>query len=192
MEVGSHIDAVAGARTVLDIGQADAGHDAVAQCDVGELLVLIFLFGVIGLDLGLSSGRCLLCVVRRRDRVGLSRLGGRSRGFRRSLGLQGSLRVQGDDDMIIAGGVRSGLGPLGQRRDTEQGDEQGLLYLAACLPIGVVGLVSARHQGRTSVASIGIVAKKPEQFGKAMLFPAMVETYAILALLVSILAINAL
>ena len=119
MEVGSHIDAVAGARTVLDIGQADAGHDAVAQCDVGELLVL---FGVIGLDL--SSGRCLLCVVRRRGRVSLSRLGGRSRGFRRSLGLQGSLRVQGDDDMIIAGGVRSGLGPLGQRRDTEQGDEQ--------------------------------------------------------------------
>ena len=120
MEVGSHIDAVAGARTVLDIGQADAGHNAVAQCDVGELLVL----GAIGLDLGFSSGRCLLCVVRRRDRVSLSRLGGRSRGFRRSLGLQGSLRVQGDDDMIIAGGVRSGLGPLGQRGDAEQGDKQ--------------------------------------------------------------------
>ena len=44
--------------------------------------------------------------------------------------------------------------------------------------IGIVGLVSAIHQGRTAVASIGIVAKKPEQFGKAMLFPAMVETYA--------------
>lgn len=53
-------------------------------------------------------------------------------------------------------------------------------------------LVSAIHQGRTAVASIGIVAKKPEQFGKAMLFPAMVETYAILALLVSILAVSAL
>ena len=39
--------------------------------------------------------------------------------------------------------------------------------------------------------SIGIVAKKPEQFGKAMLFPAMVETYAILALLISILAVTA-
>ena len=38
--------------------------------------------------------------------------------------------------------------------------------------------------------SIGIVAKKPEQFGKAMLFPAMVETYAILALLISFLAVN--
>ena len=68
----------------------------------------------------------------------------------------------------------------------------GCLYFAACLPIGIVGLVSARYQGRTSVASIGIVAKKPEQFGKAMLFPAMVETYAILALLVSILAVSAL
>ena len=45
-------------------------------------------------------------------------------------------------------------------------------------------------QGKTSVASIGIVAKKPEQFGKAMLFPAMVETYAILALLISILAVS--
>ena len=66
----------------------------------------------------------------------------------------------------------------------------GLLVFAACLPIALVGLVSGMHQGRTSVASIGIVAKKPDQFGKAMLFPAMVETYAILALLISILAVN--
>ncbi len=66
----------------------------------------------------------------------------------------------------------------------------GLMILAACLPIGIVGMISAINQGKTSVASIGIVAKKPEQFGKAMLFPAMVETYAILALLVSILAVN--
>lgn len=66
---------------------------------------------------------------------------------------------------------------------------QGLMVLAACLPIGIVGLISARHQGKTAVAAIGIVAKKPDQFGKAMLFPAMVETYAILALLISILAL---
>ena len=67
--------------------------------------------------------------------------------------------------------------------------QTGLMILAACLPIGVVGLISGMHQGKTAVASIGIVAKKPEQFGKAMLFPAMVETYAILALLISILAL---
>ena len=67
----------------------------------------------------------------------------------------------------------------------------GLLILAACLPIAIVCLISAIHQGKTAAASVGIVAKKPEQFGKAMLFPAMVETYAILALLISILAVSA-
>lgn len=68
--------------------------------------------------------------------------------------------------------------------------QQGLLVLAACLPIGIVGLISGKAQGQTAAAAIGIVAKKPEQFGKAMLFPAMVETYAILSLLISILAVT--
>ena len=63
----------------------------------------------------------------------------------------------------------------------------GLLILAACLPIGISG----KEQGQTAAAAIGIVAKKPDQFGKAMLFPAMVETYAILALLISILSVTA-
>ena len=63
----------------------------------------------------------------------------------------------------------------------------GLLILAACLPIGIVGLISGKAQGQTAAAAIGIVAK----FGKAMLFPAMVETYAILALLISILSVTA-
>ena len=66
----------------------------------------------------------------------------------------------------------------------------GLLILAACLPIGIVGLLSGIAQGKTAASAIGIVAKKPDQFGKAMLFPAMVETYAILALLISFLAVN--
>ena len=68
--------------------------------------------------------------------------------------------------------------------------QTGLMILAACLQIGIVGLISGKYQGKTSAASIGIVAKKPDQFGKAMLFPAMVETYAILALLISILAVS--
>ena len=68
--------------------------------------------------------------------------------------------------------------------------QQGLLVLAACLPVGIVGLISGKYQGMTSAAAIGIVAKKPEQFGKAMLLPAMVETYAILSLLISILSVT--
>ena len=52
--------------------------------------------------------------------------------------------------------------------------QTGLLILAACLPIGIVGLISGRSQGQTAAAAIGIIAKKPDQFGKAMLFPALV------------------
>ena len=69
--------------------------------------------------------------------------------------------------------------------------KKALLILAACLPIGIVGLLSAISQGKTAAAAIGIVAKKPDQFGKAMLFPAMVETYAIRALLISLRAVTA-
>ena len=65
----------------------------------------------------------------------------------------------------------------------------GLLIFFACLPMALVGLWSAIRQGRASVASIGLIAKRPDQFGKSILFPAMVETYAILALLISVLCL---
>ena len=73
---------------------------------------------------------------------------------------------------------------------TDISTQTGLAIFAGCMPIAIVGLVSAFHQGKTAVASIGVVAKKPEQFVKSMLLPAMVETYAIFALLISILVVN--
>ena len=95
--------------------------------------------------------------------------------------------TQGIYGLLIAFITLSQIGILGG--STEISAAKGLLYLAACLPMAIVGYYSAIAQARASVASIGVVAKKPEQFGKAMIFPAMVETYAILALLVSILSI---
>lgn len=100
--------------------------------------------------------------------------------------------TQGIYGLLVGFITLAKIGLLGGGVNWDMSLSEGLLYLAACLPIGLVGWISAQHQGRTAAAAIGIVAKKPEQFGKAMLFPAMVETYAILALLVSILAINAL
>lgn len=70
------------------------------------------------------------------------------------------------------------------------GTDTGLMIMGANLSIGIVGLISGRAQGQCSAAAIGIIAKRPEQFAKAMLFPAMVETYAILALLISFLALQ--
>ena len=67
--------------------------------------------------------------------------------------------------------------------------QQGLAFLAASLPIAVVGLISGIMQGRTAAAGVSITAKKPEHNIKAIIMAAMVETYAILALLVSVLMI---
>ncbi|MDN9585396.1 permease, partial [Clostridioides difficile] len=41
-----------------------------------------------------------------------------------------------------------------------------------------------------AAAGVGIVAKRPEELGKAITFAAIVETYALLGLLVSFLAYN--
>ena len=67
---------------------------------------------------------------------------------------------------------------------------QGLALFGGCMPIAITGLFSAIAQGKTAAAGVGIVAKKPEQSSKALIMAAMVETYAILALLVSILIVS--
>jgi len=64
---------------------------------------------------------------------------------------------------------------------------QGLMVFAACLPISIVGLLSAISQARAAAAGVGIVAKRPEEVAKGITYAAMVETYAVLALLASIL-----
>lgn len=96
--------------------------------------------------------------------------------------------TQGIYGLLIAFITLSQIGILGGGAE-DLSLLQGLLYFAACLPMAFVGLVSAIFQGNAAVSAIGLVAKKPDQFGKAMIFPAMVETYAILALLISILSI---
>ena len=98
--------------------------------------------------------------------------------------------TQGIYGLLIAFMTLGYIGVLGKNGIRELTTAQGLSFLMACLPMALVGLLSGIMQGKTSVASIGVVAKKPEAFGKAMILPAMVETYAILALLVSILAIG--
>lgn len=63
---------------------------------------------------------------------------------------------------------------------------QGLQILIACLPIAVSGLFSAIHQGKVCAAGIAVASKHPEASMRAMVYGALVETYAVLALVVSI------
>lgn len=66
---------------------------------------------------------------------------------------------------------------------------EGLLVIMAVLPIAIVGWLSAIHQGKVAAAGVGVVAKRPEELGKPVTFAAMVETYAVLAFLASLLLI---
>lgn len=69
-------------------------------------------------------------------------------------------------------------------------DAQGMALLYAGIPIGIVGLLSGMYQGKVSAAGIYLCARRPEETGKGIIFAAMVETYAVLALLISFLMIN--
>jgi V/A-type H+-transporting ATPase subunit K len=69
--------------------------------------------------------------------------------------------------------------------------EVGLRLLIAALPVGIVGFLSAIFQGKVSAAGLGIVAKRPEEGTKGMVFAGLVETYAILAFIFSYLMVNA-
>lgn len=65
----------------------------------------------------------------------------------------------------------------------------GLALLFVGAGVGIVQLWSARFQGETSAAAINLVAKKPEESGRSILLPALVETYSVVALLAGILMI---
>jgi V/A-type H+-transporting ATPase subunit K len=67
---------------------------------------------------------------------------------------------------------------------------QGLELLAICGVAGLVEMISAIYQGKVSVASVGIVAKRKEEAGKAFVLPVFVEIYAILGLASAFLLIQ--
>ena len=66
---------------------------------------------------------------------------------------------------------------------------QGMTLFCACLPIALGGLLSAIAQGRVAAASINIVAKRPEESTKGIILCGIVEFYAILSLVATILLV---
>jgi len=66
----------------------------------------------------------------------------------------------------------------------------GLQLFFAALPLAVACLFSGYYQGRAAVAGIHLIAKRLEEIGKAIILPAMVETYAVLGLLATILLVS--
>ncbi|MGE5613395.1 MAG: V-type ATP synthase subunit K [Bacillota bacterium] len=67
---------------------------------------------------------------------------------------------------------------------------EGFRLLIAGLPVGIVGLVSGIFQGKVATAGIQMVSKQPKATGQAITLAIMVEMFAILSLVVSILIIG--
>ena len=66
---------------------------------------------------------------------------------------------------------------------------QGLYLFLACLPVAIAGLFSGIAQGKAAAASVQILAKKPEHNTKGIVLTAMVETYALLGFVISLLLV---
>lgn len=66
---------------------------------------------------------------------------------------------------------------------------QGLAYLAAAGAIGIGGLVSGIEQGKTAVSGVAMTAKDDKNFSKAMVSITLVEIYALLSFIVSLMAV---
>lgn len=103
--------------------------------------------------------------------------------FGRSLVLQLLPGTQGLYGFVI------GLLTMILRLDVDMTFQQGLYIFFASLPIGLVGLWSALAQSKAAVAGINILAKNEAHQTKGIIYSVMVETYAILAFVISLMAI---
>lgn len=67
--------------------------------------------------------------------------------------------------------------------------EKGLYLLMAALPVAVVGYASAQRQARVAIAGVNILAKNEDEFVKGVVYSVMVELYAILGFVISLLLV---
>ncbi|MGD2295715.1 MAG: V-type ATP synthase subunit K [Candidatus Aminicenantes bacterium] len=67
---------------------------------------------------------------------------------------------------------------------------QGWQILVTCLPVAMTGLVSGIHQGKVCASGVYMVAKQPKDLMKPVIMAALVETYAVLGLLITILLLQ--
>ena len=89
--------------------------------------------------------------------------------------------TQGIYGFVIAIVIMAKIGIMGGSGAVVPVDK-ALMLLAAAPPIA---------QGKCAAGSMLMVGRRPEMQGKGMMMTAMVETYAVLALLISFLCVNA-
>lgn len=107
--------------------------------------------------------------------------------YGKTLILQALPGTQGIYGLIVAFLIFMKIGMFGGDGMIELTVTEGLYIFASSLPICIVGIWSAIAQGKAAAAGIMLLGKRPDQMAKGIIYAAMVETYAIFALLVSLL-----
>jgi len=107
--------------------------------------------------------------------------------FGRLLILQLLPGTQGLYGFIISVMVMTNIGVLGGTPPKDMAT--GLIYLAACMAIAIGGFLSAIAQGRVCAAGVNIIAKKPGESAKAIVSASLVELYALISFIVSLLLV---
>jgi V/A-type H+-transporting ATPase subunit K len=83
--------------------------------------------------------------------------------------------------MIVLSGVLN--------KGTVISNAKGLAFLTVGIGVGLVEWLSAVLQGQASAAAESLTGRQPSSSGQAILIPALVETYAVIALVSGILLI---
>ncbi len=110
--------------------------------------------------------------------------------FGKALALQALPMTQGVYGLVASFLMLAMLGLFGDRTYLATLPiPAGAYYLMASLPIALSGYFSAVRQGRVSASGINLLSKRPAESGKAITSSALVETYAIFALLVTLLLV---
>ena len=108
--------------------------------------------------------------------------------FGRAFLLQALPMTQGIYGLVTSFMIIFKIGILGGNA-VELSYADGAYFLFAALPIAFGGLFSAIKQGEVAAAGISVLAKRPEATGKSIISASLVETYAIFAVLVSLLLV---
>ena len=105
--------------------------------------------------------------------------------FGKTLLLQALPGTQGIYGLLMTFLIFVRVGFFGGNKDLTM--TQGWFVLASGIPIGLIGVWSGIGQGKAAAAGIMLMGKRPDQMAKGIIYAAMVETYAIFGLLISIL-----
>ena len=107
--------------------------------------------------------------------------------FGKALALQALPMTQGVYGMVAAFLILNNIGLFSGMKDLTMA--QGAYFLMAALPIALAGFFSAIKQGRVAATGINLLSKRTGELGHAITSAALVETYAIFSLLITLLVV---